>query len=48
MFKEIGKPIQGFIDSERPEKINQFLNQRGFIIIQSMEEKAKPKSKKYK
>ncbi len=48
MLKEIGEAIQGRIDQEKIEKINQLLNQRGFIIIQSMEEEAKPKSKKHK
>lgn len=48
ILKEIGEGIQGRIDQEKIEKINQLLNQRGFIIIQSMEVEKNPKSKKHK
>jgi hypothetical protein len=48
MLKEIGEKIQGRIDQEKIEKINQLLNQRGYLIIQTMEEEKNPKSKKQK
>jgi hypothetical protein len=48
ILKEIGEGLQGRIDQEEIEKINQLLNQRGFIIIQSIEVEKNPKSKKQK